>query len=57
MIHKDKQYDIKTPQSVRKETFIVEETFLFSTGDKIENFIRKVGKNDSFSYVHEIRNF
>lgn len=33
----------------------MEETFLIATGDQVENFVRKIGKNDSFTYSHEIR--
>jgi hypothetical protein len=49
------EYDINTPNNVKKEVFMVEETFLIATGDQVENFIKKVGKNDSFTYSHEIR--
>jgi len=48
-------YDISTPKNVKKEVFMVEETFLIATGDQVENFLRKIGKNDSFTYSHEIR--
>jgi len=48
-------YDINTPKNVKKEVFMVEETFLIATGEQVENFLRKIGKNDSFTYSHEIR--
>jgi len=51
------EYDIPTPKNVKKEIFQVEETFLMATRDQVENFIRKIGKNDSFNYSHEIRYF
>ena len=48
-------FEITLPKNVKKEFFQLEETFLIATGDQVENFIRKVGKNDSFNYNHEIR--
>ncbi len=40
---------------MKREFFQLEETFLIATGDQVENFVRKSGKNDSFTYNHEIR--
>lgn len=31
--------------------------FLVASGDTVENFVRKSGKNDSFTYSHEIRSY
>jgi len=28
-----------------------------ATGDMVENFLRKTGKNDSFTYSHEMRQY
>ena len=42
------------PNGVKKETFQLEETFLNTqVGDA--NILRKVGKNDAFTYSHEMR--
>jgi len=49
------EYEINLPKGVKKEFFQIEENFLIATGDQVENFIRKTGKNDSFNYNHEIR--
>lgn len=48
-------FEITLPKNVKKEFFQLEETFLMATGEQVENFIRKIGKNDSFNYSHEIR--
>ena len=50
-------FDVNTPGKVKKEVFNVSETFLTSTGKNTEAFVRKVGKNDSFIYTHEVRTF
>jgi len=52
-----KLYDVMTPKNIKKEVFTVEETYLHKTSEKdqIEDFITKVGKNDSFVYTHEVR--
>ena len=58
LITKPGEFEINLPKNVKdvkKEYFQLEETFLVATGDQVENFIRKVGKNDSFNYNHEIR--
>jgi len=55
LITKHGEYEINLPKGIKKEFFQIEETFLVATGDQVENFIRKVGKNDSFNYNHEIR--
>ena len=39
------------------EFFQIEEVFLLAQGDLIENFVRKTGKNDSFTYSHEMRTY
>lgn len=41
---------------MRVEYFQIEEVFL-TTSTENENFIRKVGRNDVFSYSHEMRSF
>jgi len=50
-------FDINTPNTIKKEVFQSEETFLQATKDDTEAFIRKMGKNDSYIYTHEIRQY
>jgi hypothetical protein len=46
--------EIKLPDTIKKEIFTMEEIFIkTSVGDS--NVLRKVGKNDSFTYSHEMR--
>jgi CYTH domain-containing protein len=51
--------DVVTPKNkdVKMEFFQLEEVFLKNQDDTAENFIRKLGKNDSFIYSHEMRNY
>ena len=51
------QLEIQYPKSVKIEIFYIEEVFLKTTGDRDENFLRKAGKNDSFTYSHETRTY
>jgi hypothetical protein len=39
---------------IKKEHFEVEETFLWKTVGE-SNSVKKLGKNDSFTYSHEMR--
>ena len=55
LITREGKFEINLPKNVKTEFFKMEENFLIATGDQVENFIRKVGKNDSFNYNHEIR--
>ena len=49
-------YDIQVPPNVKKEYFNLEETFLiFNSEEQIDYVVRKIGKNDSFTYNHEIK--
>jgi len=50
-------FDINTPNSVKKEVFQIEETFLQATKAGTEACIRKIGKNDSYTYIHEVRHY
>ena len=50
-------FDIDTPSKIKKEVFQIEETFLQATKDTTEAFIRKIGKNDSYIYTHEVRQY
>ena len=45
------------PKKIKLEYFQIEEVFLITTGDMVENFLRKAGKNDSFTYSHEMRSY
>jgi len=50
-------YEVNVPKKVKMEFFQIEEVFLLAQGDLIENFVRKTGKNDSFTYSHEMRTY
>ena len=50
-------FDIDTPSKIKKEVFSIEETFLAQTKGTTEAFIRKIGKNDSYIYTHEVRQY
>jgi hypothetical protein len=46
--------EIKLPNNLKKEIFTMEEIFIkTAVGDS--NVLRKLGKNDSFTYSHEMR--
>jgi len=47
-------YEFELPQGVKREHFELEETFLWKTIGE-SNSLRKLGKNDSFTYSHEMR--
>lgn len=53
------QLEIQVPkgEQIKMEYFQIEEVFLVATGDMVENFLRKTGKNDSFTYSHEMRQY
>lgn len=42
------------PVGIKKESFDLEETFI-TTQVGQANILRKIGKNDAFTYSHEIR--
>ena len=46
--------EINVPAGVKKESFQLEETFM-TTKVGQANILRKVGKNDAFTYSHEMR--
>jgi hypothetical protein len=49
-----KKYELHLNSDIKVETFQLEETFLkTSVGDC--NVLHKVGKNDSYTYSHEMR--
>ena len=50
-------FEVNLPSKVKTECFQIEEVFLVATGDMVENFLRKAGKNDSFTYSHEMRSY
>lgn len=47
-------YEFELPHGVKREYFELEETFLWKTIGE-SNSLRKLGKNDSFTYSHEMR--
>jgi len=49
-------FEVQAPKKVKMEYFQIEEAFLI-VGDMMENFLRKTGKNDSFTYSHEMRSY
>lgn len=54
----DKSYhDLKVPKhlEIKREFFQITECFLKSDFEDATNIIKKIGKNDSFIYSHEIR--
>jgi hypothetical protein len=53
------QFEVQAPkkENIKMEYFQLEECFLLSNGDVTENFLRKTGKNDSFTYSHEMRTY
>jgi len=51
------EFQIQIPKNVKLEIFQIEEVFLTNQGDMVENFVRKTGKNDSFTYNHEMRSY
>lgn len=42
------------PAGIKKESFDLEETFM-TTKVGQANILRKIGKNDAFTYSHEMR--
>ena len=50
-------FDIDVPNNVKKEVFQIEETFLVATKEDTEAILRKIGKNDSYMYHHEVRHY
>lgn len=52
----NKNFEIKMPEGVeiKPEVFVLEETFIRTVVGE-SNLLRKVGKNDSFTYSHEVR--
>lgn len=51
-------FELIAPKNLKIEFFQIEEIFLVSGQSEMqENFLRKAGKNDSFTYSHEIRSY
>jgi hypothetical protein len=48
-------FELNTPKDFKKECFSVEETFLMQTQGQTEALVRKIGKNDSYTYNNEVR--
>ena len=51
------EFEVMVPKHVKMEIFQIEEVFLIAAADQVENFLRKTGKNDSFTYSHEMRSY
>lgn len=49
----DGNFEVAAPKDVKMEFFQIEEVFLHTQDGTSENFLRKAGKNDSFTYSHE----
>jgi len=47
-------YEFELPQGIKKEHFELEETYIY-TAVTDSNRLCKLGKNDSFTYSHEMR--
>ena len=50
-------FDIDVPNSVKKEVFEIEEIFLIATKENTEALLKKIGKNDSYIYYHEVKTY
>lgn len=46
--------EIRVPDGIKKESFQLEETFIVTQVGQA-NILRKIGKNDAFTYSHEMR--
>ena len=56
LVSNNKNFEIQMPPGVeiKLEVFVLEETFIKTVVGE-SNLLRKVGKNDSFTYSHEVR--
>lgn len=50
----NKNFEIQVPEGTKLEIFSLEETFI-KTVQIESNQLRKIGKNDSYTYSHEMR--
>lgn len=48
---------VSLPSDLKRESFQILEVFLQVTGDQVDNFIRRSGRNDTYIYLHEMRFF
>ena len=53
LLVKDSSIDL--PIDIKFETFNAIEIFLQLSGDQVDNFLRRSGKDDTYIYTHEIR--
>jgi hypothetical protein len=53
LLVKDSPIDL--PIDIKFETFNAIEIFLQLSGDQVDNFLRRSGKDDTYIYTHEIR--
>jgi hypothetical protein len=54
LVANKKNFEIKMPKDSTLENFTLEETFI-ETNQGESNKLSKLGKNDSFTYSHEMR--
>lgn len=54
LVSNNKNFEIQVPQGIKLEIFSLEETFI-KTVQIESNQLRKIGKNDSYTYSHEMR--
>lgn len=54
LVSNNKNFEIQVPQGTKLEIFSLEETFI-KTVQIESNQLRKIGKNDSYTYSHEMR--
>jgi len=57
LMPKKGEFEVQPLKGILVEVFQLEEVYLLTSGEMVENFLRKVGKNDSFTYCHEMRSY
>ena len=48
-------FEISLPEGIKREVFEIEEIFLITKYGAESNAVRKIGKNDSYTYSHEMK--
>lgn len=54
LVSNKQNLEIPVPENIKMESFSLEETFIMTTVGQA-NILRKIGKNDAFTYSHEMR--
>ena len=49
------RFEVYLPEGIKREVFEIEEIFLATKAGAESNAIRKIGKNDSYTYSHEMK--